>query len=179
MIVKNLLSQHSYIGVALVTKILADACLYFINSAVVIVNYMQIYLVRHKNHKKVDHSFTTKIVLRLEFNNLFRNYYFMNIGPFCMHFILKSHLFWLRPRDLSNVAFDIPTRKGKEGYQLWYVNVKKNMHVISYLKIPSFCLVIFMTLHYFFSYFHTEVYNIFVYQKSLIWTFHASFLTTQ
>ena len=37
--------------------------------------YMQIYLVRFKNHKKVDHSFTTKISLKLGFSkNLFRNY---------------------------------------------------------------------------------------------------------
>ena len=31
LIVKDLLSPHSYIDVALVTKILADACLHFIN----------------------------------------------------------------------------------------------------------------------------------------------------
>ena len=55
------------------------------------VNYMQIYLERQKKHKKVGHSFTTKIGLKLGFSTIcsVENYYFMHIGPFCMHFIFK------------------------------------------------------------------------------------------
>ena len=62
--------------------------------------------------KKVDHSFTTKIGLKLGFSTIRSGIIvlFIYIGPFCINFIFKIPFVGVRPRDLSNVVFDIPSR---------------------------------------------------------------------
>ena len=67
MIVKNLLSQHSYIGVALVTKILQTVVYILLIAAVT--KHTIIFGATQKP-QKVDYSFTTKIGLKLGFSTI-------------------------------------------------------------------------------------------------------------
>ena len=63
--------------------------------------------------QKVYYSFTTKISLKLGFSTICSGIIIICIlNLFVYTLFLKSRLNWAKPRDLSNVAFDIPTRVG-------------------------------------------------------------------